>query len=112
MASDGTTPGAGGGQFDSSTSSLGDVKLTGRYQGFSSQHNFGVLFKLLTGSHNKTGESTDPAEPGSVPIDRGLQPGAGTSDIILGANYADVINGGWDLLKEDQQQMTGRSALA
>ena len=97
-ASDGTTPGAGGGQYDSRTSSLGDVKVIGRYQGFSPQHNFGVLFgaKLPTGSHTKTGTSTDLTAPGSVVIDRGLQPGTGTSDIILGAYYADVINQNWD----------------
>lgn len=96
--SDGATPGAGGGQYDSRTSSLGDVKVIGRYQGFSPQHNFGVLFgaKLPTGSHTQTGASTDPAEPGAVPIDRGLQPGTGTSDIILGAYYADVLDRNWD----------------
>lgn len=97
-ASDGTTPGAGGGQYDSNTSNLGDVKVIGRYQGFSPQHNYGILFgaKLATGSHTQTGTSTDPGAPGPVAIDRGLQPGTGTNDLILGAYYADVINKDWD----------------
>ena len=96
-ASDGTTPGPDGGQYDSSTSNIGDVKVIGRYQGFTAQHNFGFLFglKLPTGSHTETGTSTDPANPGSVAIDRGLQPGTGTTDAILGVFYLDAINKNW-----------------
>lgn len=97
-ASDGTTPGPGGGQYDSKTSSIGDAKVIGRYQGFSPQHNLGVLLgvKLPTGSHTDTGTSTDPTAPGPVPIDRGLQPGTGTTDLIVGAYYFDVLNRNWD----------------
>ena len=83
------------GAYDSRTSGLGDVKVIGRYQGFTPQHNFGVTFgiKLPTGSHTKTGTSTDPANPGDVSqIDRGLQPGTGTTDAILGAYYFDSLN--------------------
>ena len=97
-ASDGYTPATGGGQYDSSTSSLGDVKLTGHYQGFLPRHNFGIQlgFKLPTGSHTRMGTSTDPANPGGVPIDRGLQPGTGTTDGILGAYYFDSLSRDWD----------------
>lgn len=99
--SDGTTPGVNGpdgGQYDSHTSNLGDVKVIGRYQGFSPEHNFGLLFgvKLPTGSYTQTGTSTDPAAPGPVPIDRGLQPGTGTTDAILGAYYVGGLNENWD----------------
>jgi len=93
-ASDGSTPGPGGGQYDSHTSSFGDVKVVGRYQGFiPGCSTLGVLFgaKLPTGSHTETGASTDPTAPGSVPIDRGLQPGTGTTDVILGAYYTNSI---------------------
>ena len=85
--------------YDSRTSAIGDIKLIGRYQGFSPQHNFGVMFgiKLPTGAHTKTGTATDPANPGDVaPIDRGLQPGTGTTDAILGAYYFDSLNKNWD----------------
>lgn len=97
-ASDGVTPGDDGGQYDSKTSNLGDVKVMGRYQGFSPQHNFGILFgvKLPTGSHTRTGTSTDPGSPGPAVIDRGLQPGTGTTDAIIGLYYADVLNKDWD----------------
>ncbi|MDB6061465.1 MAG: hypothetical protein JWM78_1568 [Verrucomicrobiaceae bacterium] len=97
-ASDGVTPGDDGGQYKSDTSDLGDIKLVGRYQGFSEQHNFGILFglKLATGSHTKYGTSTDLTAPEPVLIDRGLQPGTGTTDGILGAYYTDSINKDWD----------------
>jgi hypothetical protein len=82
----------GSGAYDSHTSNLGDIKVIGRYQGFNKQGNVGVLFgfRLPTGSYTQTGTSTDPTAPGPVPIDRGLQPGTGTTDAILGAYY---ING-------------------
>jgi hypothetical protein len=97
-ASDGVTPGDGGGQYDSRTSSIGDLKLIGRYQGFMPEHNFGVMFglKLPTGSHTDTAMSSDPSAPGPAPIDRGLQPGTGTTDAILGAYYMDTLSQNWD----------------
>ena len=97
-ASNGYTPGPNGGQYDSHTTGLGDIKITGRYQGFiPGCSNLGVVFgvKLPTGSHNQTGTSTDPANPGHVLIDPGLQPGTGTTDIIIGAYYADALNLNW-----------------
>ena len=93
-ASDGFTSGDDGEQYDSHTSNPGDIKLTGRYQGFLPQGNLGVLFglKLPTGRYKLTGQSTDPTAPDPVPIDRGLQPGTGTTDIILGAYYTNALN--------------------
>lgn len=111
--SDGTTPVPGGGQYDSKTSSIGDVKIIGRYQGFSPQHNFGLLFgfKLPTGSHTQTGTSTDPTAPGPAPIDRGLQPGTGTVDGILGAYYTDGLGDDWDYFAQGlvQKAMTSNN---
>jgi len=97
-ASDGSTGGPGGGQYDSHTSSFGDIKIIGRYQGFTPQCKFGILYglKLPTGSYTNMGTSSDPTAPGPVPIDRGLQPGTGTTDAILGAYYADGLNQNWD----------------
>ncbi len=102
--SDGYTPGGllgngDGGEYDSKTSDLGDVKVIGRYQGFTPQHNFGILIglKLPTGSHTKTGTATDVTLPPGTPapIDPGLQPGTGSTDAILGAYYFDAINKDW-----------------
>ena len=87
------------GAYDSKISGLGDVKVIGRYQGFTPQHNSGIMFglKLPTGSHTKTGTSTDPVNPGDVAlIDRGLQPGTGTTDALLGAYYFDSLSKNWD----------------
>jgi TonB dependent receptor len=97
VGSDGTTPVASGGQYDSRISSLGDMKVIGRYQGFTSKHNLGALlgFKLATGSNSEYGTSTDPTAPGLVRIDPGLQPGTGTTDVIVGAYYNDAINKDW-----------------
>jgi len=97
-ASDGITAGPDGGQYDSDTSAFGDVRVTGRYQGFAEEHGIGLLFgmKLPTGSHTQTGTSTDPTAPGPAPIDRGLQPGTGTTDIILGAYKAGSLGHTWD----------------
>ncbi|MGA8136751.1 MAG: TonB-dependent receptor [Pseudomonas gingeri] len=105
-ASDGVTPGDGGGQYSSRTSSLGDVKVIGRYQGFTPQHNFGLLFgvKLPTGAHDDTAPSTDPTAPGPVAIDRGLQPGSGTTDAILGVYYMDTLNKNWDYFSQAMVQ--------
>ena len=96
-ASDGITPGPGGMQYASNTSSVGDIKVVGRYHGFSEQCNFGVLYglKLPSGSHTENGTSTDPTMPGPVAIDRGLQPGTGTTDAILGAFYTGNFGQDW-----------------
>jgi hypothetical protein len=85
--------------YDSHTRNVGDIKVIGRYQGFTSQCKFGVLYgvKLPSGSFTQTGTSTDPNNPGdSAPIDRGLQPGTGTTDAIVGAYYTDSLNQDWD----------------
>ncbi|MBV8658085.1 MAG: TonB-dependent receptor [Burkholderiales bacterium] len=105
-ASDGSTAGPGGGQYDSNTSNLGDVRVIGRYQGFNAQHNIGISFglKLPTGSHTQTGISTDPTSPGLVAIDRGLQPGTGTTDLILGVYTFDVLNRDWDYFAQATYQ--------
>src|SRR5271169_6479860 len=60
-ASNGITPGPGGGQYESHTDSFGDIKVVGRYQGFiPGCSTLGVLFgtKLPTGSHTETAAST------------------------------------------------------
>jgi len=92
--SNGIIGGPGGGQYESHTDNFGDIKVIGRYQGFTPQHNLGILFglKLPTGNYTLTGTSTDPTAPGPVPIDRGLQPGTGTTDVIVGAFYNDILS--------------------
>ncbi len=75
-----------GGDTDPSFSQgkgLGDVRVLGRYQGFSEDHSFGVQFglKLPTGGTRQTFNAG--AEAG-MPLDAGLQLGTGTLDLLLG----------------------------
>jgi hypothetical protein len=62
---------------------LGDVRVLGRYQGFSDSHFFGVQFgvKLPTGGTKQTFNGG--AEAGQ-PLDAGLQLGTGTTDLLFG----------------------------
>ncbi|WP_420264280.1 TonB-dependent receptor [Candidatus Magnetominusculus dajiuhuensis] len=105
-ASDGYTPGDGGGQYNSHTSNIGDIKLLGRYQGFTPECNLGVLFgfKLPTGKYTLTGTSTDATAPGPVAIDRGLQPGTGTTDVIIGIYYTNNITPSLDYFAQATYQ--------
>ena len=80
---------------ESKTSSLGDVRVLGRYQGFSSGHGFGIQFglKLPTGSYDANFRS-GPQE-GEL-LDRGLQPGTGTTDLLVGAYQFGALSRDWD----------------
>ena len=67
----------------SRSSSIGDVRVLGRYQGFSAEHDWGIQFglKLATG---KTGVNFNGGPQAGEPLDRGLQPGTGSTDLLLG----------------------------
>jgi hypothetical protein len=75
-----------GGDSDPSFSKgdgLGDVRVLGRYQGFSDDHSFGVQLgvKLATGDTKQTFNAG--AQAGEL-VDRGLQLGTGTTDLLFG----------------------------
>lgn len=67
----------------SKANGLGDVRLLGRYQGFSDSHAFGVQFgvKLPTGGIRQTFNA---GPQNGEALDRGLQLGSGTTDLLLG----------------------------
>lgn len=67
----------------SQANGLGDVRVLGRYQGFSSGRSFGVQFgvKLPTGD---TKQTFNAGEEAGQPLDAGLQLGTGTRDLLLG----------------------------
>lgn len=67
----------------SRSSGLGDVRLIGRYQGFEDDHSFGVQFgvKLPTG---RTEDAFASGPQAGATVDRGLQLGTGSTDVILG----------------------------
>lgn len=79
----------------SHSKSIGDVRVVGRFQGFSEEHNTGVQFglKFATGSIDNT--FRDGPQAGAL-LDRGLQPGTGTTDLLLGVYHFDALNKNWD----------------
>jgi len=79
----------------SHTESLGDIRLVGRYLGFTHDHSVGVQLgvKLPTGSYNNTFVSGPEA---GEPLDRGLQPGTGTTDLLVGAFTFGAFSRDWD----------------
>lgn len=87
----------------SETRGLGDVQVLGRYQGFSEDRSWSLQFglKLPTGSFRHrfaTGPLADDAEI----IDRGLQNGSGTTDLILGIDHTQALSRGWDRFEQLQ----------
>ena len=66
-----------------------------RYQGFFPSHNFGIELgiKLPTGAFTDTFRS-------GQPLDRGLQPGTGTTDAIAGIYYFDKLSLHWGCFGE------------
>lgn len=87
----------------SNDTSLGDVKVIGRYQGFNDEKNIGVQFglKLPTGSFTRTFTGGPLA---GEPLDRGLQPGTGTTDLILGLYHFAPISQNWDYFVQAMAQ--------
>ena len=83
----------------SHTKSLGDVRLLARYRGLSEDKSVGVQLgvKLPTGSiHDNFISGTQQGEP----LDRGLQPGTGTTDLLVGAYTFGAMNRDWDWFGE------------
>jgi hypothetical protein len=68
----------------SKTSAIGDIKVLARYQGFSEERNVGVQLglKLPTGEYKQN--FTGGVIAGDT-LDRGLQAGTGTTDLLVGA---------------------------
>ena len=70
----------------SRASGLGDVRLLGRYQHFGVHDSYGLQFglKLPTG---RIGQDFATGPQAGAPLDRGLQLGTGTTDVLAGASY-------------------------
>lgn len=79
----------------SHSSSTGDARVLIRYQGFSAEHNTGLQFglKLPTGAHDVRFASGP--QSGEL-LDRGLQPGSGTTDLLFGGYTFRTLNQDWD----------------
>ena len=102
---DGSSATSGQGGYDSSASGIGDVRVVGRYYGFSDEKKFGIQFglKLPTGNMKQTAATTD-GSGNLTDVDPGLQLGTGTTDAIIGLYYFDNLNQNWDYFVQAQFQ--------
>jgi hypothetical protein len=89
----------------SRSSSLGDIKLIGSYQGFLPGHNLGVEFgvKLPTG-HYGTAVKFSSGPLAGEPLDASLQPGTGSTDVLVGAYYYRPISENFEVVVNAQFQ--------
>jgi hypothetical protein len=89
----------------SESSSLGDVKLIGSYQGFLPGHNLGVELgvKLPTGRYGTAVQFSSGPKAGT-PLDASLQPGTGSTDVIVGAYYYRPVSENFDFTVNAQFQ--------
>ncbi|MDP9043907.1 MAG: hypothetical protein M3O01_03785 [Pseudomonadota bacterium] len=80
---------------ESRSSGIGDTRVVGRYQGFSPEHDWGMLLglKLPTGS---TDVNFRGGPQSGAPLDRGLQPGTGSTDLLFGAYTFGPVNQQFD----------------
>ncbi|MCU6433975.1 TonB-dependent receptor [Undibacterium sp. Jales W-56] len=88
----------------SHTKGIGDLRVVGRYQGLTDAKNMGLQFglKLATGGyHNSFNGGPQAAQA----LDRGLQPGSGTTDLLLGAYTFGPIDQRWDYFAQGLVQV-------
>ncbi|KGM40148.1 lipoprotein [Aquabacterium sp. NJ1] len=88
----------------SRSSAWGDARVLGRYQGFSPERNWGVQFglKLPTG---KTSERFNGGPQAGEALDRGLQPGTGSTDLLLGLYRFGPLNQHFDYFAQGLLQV-------
>jgi hypothetical protein len=103
------------GTFDSSqplpelstsrSSSLGDIRAIVSYQGLLPTHTLGLQLgvKLPTGRYG-TAIDFNAGPAAGTPLDAGLQPGTGSTDVILGAYYYRPVSQDFDLVINGQFQ--------
>jgi hypothetical protein len=87
------------------SSSLGDIKLIGSWQGLLPTHNLGMQLgvKLPTGQYGTAVDFYSGPNAGS-PLDASLQPGTGSTDVIVGAYYYQAISQNFDAFINGQFQ--------
>jgi hypothetical protein len=73
---------------------IGDLRVVARYSGFDAQRSTGLLFGLKL----PTGNTSDRFETGPMTgdiVDRGLQLGTGTTDLLVGAYHFGAFSQDW-----------------
>jgi hypothetical protein len=96
----------------SHTKSIGDVRLLARYQALTESRDVGIQL----GVKLPTGEIHDNfiSGPGAgTPLDRGLQPGTGTTDLLLGIYHFGVFQRDWEYFAQAlvQQPLNSRDSF-
>lgn len=107
----GTTAPLGSSYSTSSDAGIGDIRVVGRYTGFSDERSSGIIagIKLPTGSINK---NFDTGTAAGTPLDAALQIGTGSTDLILGGYTTGTIDTyGWFLQGTVQHAVATRQAL-
>ncbi len=79
------------------SSSLGDVRVLATWQGLLPTHNVGLQLglKLPTGDYG-THVKFDSGPLAGEPLDASLQPGTGSTDVIVGAFWYQALDRNWD----------------
>jgi hypothetical protein len=80
------------------------LRIVGRYQGFFEDRHLGVQFgvKLPTGAFHENFRTGPDA---GAKLDRGLQAGTGTTDLIVGVYDHAAMNGRWDRFEQLQYKV-------
>ncbi|HTL97223.1 MAG TPA: hypothetical protein VL181_00330 [Holophagaceae bacterium] len=88
----------------SRSAGLGDLRLLGRYQGFSDDHSSGIQFgvKLPTG---RTGDTFSSGPQAGELVDRGLQLGTGSTDLIFGVYKFGEMTMDWGYFAQASAQV-------
>jgi hypothetical protein len=88
----------------SRSAGIGDVRILARYQGFAQDRSFGLQFgvKLPTGRIDDTFSSGPQA--GNT-VDRGLQLGTGTTDLLVGVYKSGVMATNWGYFAQANVQL-------
>jgi hypothetical protein len=86
-------------------SDLGDIKLIGSWQGLLPTHNLGLQLgvKLPTGHYGSAVQFDSGPNAGSA-LDASLQPGTGSTDVIVGTYYYQAISQDFDAFVNGQFQ--------
>lgn len=89
----------------SRSSSIGDARLIASYQGVLPTRNLGFQLglKLPSGAYGTAVDFRSGPNAGA-PLDASLQPGTGSTDVIVGAYYHDAISQNFDLFVNGQFQ--------
>jgi hypothetical protein len=95
-----------------SLSDLGDIKVIGSYQGLLPTHNLGVQLgvKLPTG-HYGSAVNFNTGPNAGTPLDASLQPGTGSTDLIVGAYYYRPVSQNFDAFVNGQFQSAVKHKL-